>query len=551
MNQIVKTRVLFSTTYTGKTPKCCKTRIGKTLPIGIAMSKYNTTTTAVKISAIAKFLDELLVKKTFYVYTGTDAHSLPMLVFESGANLVLAKTILSGINKIPEMATNTDDAEAIMIADMLYEMEIGQNEEMNDLFHSFCKSKMPLPEKEVATFCDSYFWHNTKKNHAVRYETTLTREEIEAAIRSGMLKKAAIISDLKDLTTSFDVNAITPVSFKKEKKKPKDTFLKDCQEGKLILKHKWKEEQKELIPPLSFLDDMVTNESFKKFVNKIQFRAGKVMERMQEKEYGIDDINRLNDLGKDYINVSFVGKPGTGKSHNVHAAAAACGLPIYVVNCSHNTDEDRFEGMTKIVDGKPAAIPTEAVKCFKDGGILLLEEANLIQPAVIMGALGQAVEYPFILKQDGYQDIRRHPLCIVVTTMNVGTAGTKTIAQQFANRFKQSYVMNDPEKAEFIERLVQLTGESKGLCEWIYECYDRIIESVREDNAQADVDGILNSLSLRTCVGAIENIQEGATPKEAIRDSIIGKIAEQDFEVAESCASLIEAMIDYKPGKAY
>lgn len=528
-------------------PESSKAAPGKVMPIGIGFSEHRTAyNSGVKISSLSKYLDELLVNKLYFTYSDkTNAK----ILYESGLNLVLND---GSTAKTYGRPSNSD----IMISDVLWEMEFGKNKEMSDLFHMFCKSKLPLKEEDVALFCDSYYQHNAKKKHAIDVENTLTREEIEASVRSGLLKKADIISDLSDLAeTAFGkVKTVqSPVRSKKEaEKKNENSFIRDCKAGKFRINHKWTKESKELIPELSFLDDMVSNETFEKFVRKIVFRTNKVVERIGDKQYEQDDMKRLQDLGKDAINVTFVGKPGTGKSHNVHAAAAACGLPIYVVNCSQNTDEDRFEGMTKIVDGKPMAIPTEAVKCFKEGGILLLEEVNLAQSAVIMGALGQAVEYPYVLKQDGYKDIRRHPLCIVVSTMNVGTAGTKTVAQQFANRFKTSYIMDDPEKNEFIERLVQATGEEKSLCDWVYECYERITESVREDNAQADVDGILNALSVRTCIGAIENIQEGSSPKEAIYDSMIGKIAEQDAEVAENCKSIIKTMVDFKQtGRLY
>jgi len=166
---------------------------------------------------------------------------------------------------------------------------------------------------------------------------------------------------------------------------------------------------------------------------------------------------------------------------------------------------------------------------------------------VVMGSIGQTLEDPYILKKDGYQDIRRHPLCFFAATMNLATAGTKPVAQQLANRFKTSYVMNDPDKNAFIERLVKITKEPETLCAWVYSCYERVTEHVKEDNVQADTDGILNALSLRSCVGAIENIQEGSTPKEAVCDSIVGKVAEQDAEVAASCRALIASMPEYNP----
>ena len=525
-----------------KSPKCCKTLVGKQMPIGIGRSQYaSASPTGVKISNAAFYLDKFFVERNYFGYSNqTDK----VIVLEYEGNILYT-------NGDEMRSIKSASSDMVMMADILWDMECNDNEELKALFQTFSKSKIPFKEADVAKFCDSYFYHRARKEYTVTCNENLILGEVEASVRSGYLKPAHILKGIKDLPESVLKQVKVVETPEVEDKKvelvvSKDAFLESCKKGDYVIKHQWTEEQKALVPPLSFLDDMVSNVTFQKLVQKIKFRTDRVIPRMQDEPYADDDVKRINALGRDFINVTLVGKPGTGKSHNVHSAAAACGLPIYVVNCSQNMDEDRIEGMTKIVDGKPVAIPTEAVKCFRDGGILLFEEANLPQAAVIMGAAGQAVEYPFILKQDGYHDIRRHPLCIVVTTMNVGTAGTKTIAQQFANRFKTSYVMDDPERKEFIQRLINASGESESLCSWIYDCYERVTECIREDNAQADIDSILNSLSVRTCIGAIENIQEGSSPKEAIYDSIIGKIYEQDAEVAANCKSVIDIMVDYK-----
>ena len=218
---------------------------------------------------------------------------------------------------------------------------------------------------------------------------------------------------------------------------------------------------------------------------------------------------------------------------------------MYVVSNSHNTDEDEYQGMTKMVDGKPTAVITDTMRCYEHGGILVLEEINLPMAAVVMGSLGQAVEYPFILKKDGYIPVRRHPLCIIISTMNTGTAGSKVLSQPFANRFKQSYILDDPEKGNFIKILSQIEP-NEVICSWVYECYDRIVNCIKQDNAVADIDSILLSLSMRSCVGALENIQEGCEAREAVRNSIIGKIAEQDMEVAMSCEKVLKSIPDPK-----
>ena len=78
--------------------------------------------------------------------------------------------------------------------------------------------------------------------------------------------------------------------------------------------------------------------------------------------------------------------------------------------------------MTKVDgDGKFTVHDTAFSKAFETGGIVVLEEFNLADPGVLQGAIGQAIEYPFILNKDGWMEVRRHPLCVIIATMNSGT----------------------------------------------------------------------------------------------------------------------------------
>lgn len=392
-------------------------------------------------------------------------------------------------------------------------------------------------------FCDNFYYCMVKDKPDMPAEEIVI-SEYEAAMRSGELQPIPELEGVKMAECSIG----TPVKRKKQKIESvsfRDMYpKKNCLKGDYKIPYAWSAEAAENIPKMSLLNQYVPSDEYYKILNKCVKRlTEKVVPRVEQltAKYG-PDYDRIEAIGDDYINLTLCGKPGTGKSIMVHALAATLGMPLYVVNNSQNTDEDTYEGMTKMVDGKPTAVPTDVVKAFKYGGICLLEEINLPQAAVVMGALGQAVEFPFILKEDGYKTIRRHPLCVFISTMNTGAAGSKTVSQPFASRFKQSYRISDPTKEEFIKILMSRTGASKRLCSWVYTCYNKLVGVVKE-NPMADVDTILMTLSLRCCIGAIENIQEGYNPKEAIADSMIGKIAENDLIVAASCDEVLSSAI--------
>ena len=437
-------------------------------------------------------------------------------------------------------------ARQVLTAILIYEVTLHADETKESLkkcLESYNKTGS-VPAVLVGALCDAFYYELKIKSDTTieLLDTPLEEAELDAMQRqdspqeitipgSAMPKPKQIRSEIK--TAKKPVKRLTP-----------SETLEKAKKGEYLVPYEWKEETESYRPGLSILDDFIPNQIFTALLEKTNLRTRNVLTRIREE--GLDLSNpadRVRAIGKDYINVSLSGKPGTGKTRLGYAIGGATGMPVYTIPNSHNTDEDAYTGMTKMVDGQPMSVATDVVKCFEEGGILLLEEINLPQAAVVMGALGQALEFPFILMKDGYQPIRRHPLCIIISTMNTGTAGSKAVSQPFANRFKQSFVLDDPTKEDFI-RILANTGAEIVVCRWVYECYERIVAGIENDNAMADVESILLSLSVRTCIGAIENIQEGMEPREAVMNSIIGKISEQDREVAKACAKIVDGMRD-------
>ena len=132
-------------------------------------------------------------------------------------------------------------------------------------------------------------------------------------------------------------------------------------------------------------------------------------------------------------------------------------------------------------------------------------------------------------------------------------AGSKSVSEPFANRFRASYTLEDAERKEFVKTLVRSTGLAGYICEWVYDKYERIVKDLKGDSyGTADTDSILLSLSLRSCEGALQAIAEGQKPKDAIIDSIVGKIAERDLEVATSVRNLVDGFPDLRiEGEVY
>ena len=159
-----------------------------------------------------------------------------------------------------------------------------------------------------------------------------------------------------------------------------------------------------------------------------------------------------------------------------------------------------------------------------------------------MGSMGQAIEKPFIVMRDGYIPVRRHPLCIVIGTMNTGTAGSKQLNQALSSRFKCTYTLEDPDRNTFIN-ILAAQGYPKKNCRSVYDAYNKIITYLKKP--EQSQEELCENITLRGCFGALECVEEGQTFKEALNNTLVGKIAEVDLEVANQVKmAVIDSLAD-------
>lgn len=383
-----------------------------------------------------------------------------------------------------------------------------------------------ISQNNVALFCDAMY-HEPLQTRTIANDEIILQEGVsikpsfEQAVRKQSFSYISLISDLKLPDIIPNTGTTSTVS--------EDVF-EQAKKGEMLINYDFK--YKEFAQPISYLDEYVPNSTYRKTLNKITYRLNKVLERMNSGKSGIDAIKN------DYINFTLCGSPGTGKTVTAYALSASTGLPIMTINQSKHTEEDKYEGETKVINGKITSIESDFYKIYSSGGIILLEEFNLCDPGVIMGAIGQAIEFPFIFKKYGYETVRRHPLCVIISTMNTGTAGSKKVNEAFSSRNKQTYILDVPNKNEFVDILMKKGFERKN-CNKIYDVYSRVISYLTSPTVN-EPDMCMN-VTLRSCIGALESMEEGETVKEAVCSSIIGKIAENDIKLANETLAAISA----------
>lgn len=382
---------------------------------------------------------------------------------------------------------------------------------------------------EVMLFCDSLYYEGLLQDITELCDVTVEEYPVYETAKQAWTAQELVPIKAFDGLKNLPTLEISKAKSRKKASAAKTSInFDDCKAGKYILNYKWDDEEN--IVPLSFLDDFVPCEQYFSLVKKLDKRLNNILTNIDAGMEGIEALKR------DFVNALMIGKPGTGKTTIAYALSATFGIPVYSVTLSKNTEEDEFQCKTVVVNGQLQSVETFYSKAFENGGIIMLEEVNLPDAGVLMGAIGQGIEFPFILMKQGYIPVKRHPLCVVLGAFNVGTEGSRSISQALSSRFKQTYQLNDPTKDEFIERLKKRNSDEL-LCTWIYNIYSKLIAYLESPNVNAPE--IALNVTMRGCYGALENIEEGEDAKTAITNTLIGKIAEIDLELAKQAKKAV------------
>lgn len=471
---------------------------------------------AAKYSTVCTVLDLMLVDKCVEAMEGTDniytKFTYKDIVYECVYSY--QEDDLKWISSEPEGA-------GLLVPIVAYAISSNNTgdeaEELKTYFKEICEAKtQEEKEQSVLLFCDAFYYSIGKDLRISSFPKDLNRIVIDRGKTSGYF---TTIEALKNYSAA--PSAVTEAPLEEEKEEDYKIEYSD-----------WSEEQKGKVPPESILDTFVMTPVAEVIAKKVKYRMTNVIKKMEAGQTGV------NAIGKDCVNLLLVGRPGTGKTTIINAIAAMTGMPIYTVPISKHTEESFAEGINKIVEGKISFVETELLKAFEHGGIIVCEEINLADPGVIMGSLGQALEYPYVIMKDGYKPVYRHPLCIIIGTMNTGTAGSRQLNEALSSRFKNTYILDDPDKKDFL-KILSSKGYTMKNCRYVYQKYEQIMNYLKDPKNGGHED-LCGNITIRSCFGALESIEEGVNQEDAIISSIVGKIGERDLEVARELISLVK-----------
>jgi len=254
--------------------------------------------------------------------------------------------------------------------------------------------------------------------------------------------------------------------------------------------------------------------------------------------------------GKDYIKqmiralfyfkqCALIGPSGTGKTHVVYFIAEITGLPIWEVNCGLQTSTydlfGRYIGL-----GKENWIDGQIISWCRDGGILYLDEANMMKQDIaarlnpILDTRGHIV-----LTEKDNEVVKRHDFGYVIISMNPFSSefiGTKPLNAAFRRRmsvwltFDYLSVGTNISKQE-----IALIQKRSGVDE---DTSARIVRAGAELRRQYQTGDLPYGPSPGDLMNWAILIADGSDPITAANESIIGTTSD-DLEIQDTVRRII------------
>lgn len=192
----------------------------------------------------------------------------------------------------------------------------------------------------------------------------------------------------------------------------------------------------------------------------------KHLSTLKASDFIFKENNKLNVVNKVLAHlltrkqVRLVGPPSSGKNVLAEDIGKILNLPVVNVACTSDMDATDFFYSTELIDGDTKHVPSELVKAFEHGGVVVVDEFNSASADVLIAlhSLLDDREIIEIQKINGGKAIKRHKNCYFIFTMNEGTAGTKELNTALESRMSTIFVDRMADIKQILKTPIDVNG---------------------------------------------------------------------------------------------
>ncbi|MGO3018623.1 MAG: AAA family ATPase [Anaerococcus sp.] len=215
-------------------------------------------------------------------------------------------------------------------------------------------------------------------------------------------------------------------------------------------------------------------------------------------------------------NILLTGAKATGKNVLASNLSYIFGRPSWNISFHVNTDYNSLIGADTFKDGEVVFRKGPIYQAAINGGFAVLDEVNMAKNEAI-SVLHATLDHRRIIDIPGYEKIKLNKNTRFIATMNYGYIGTRELNEALASRF---LIINMPNiTSENLDKL--LTDKFPKLKKKYKIAFIKMFDSLQKKSENSEIS--TKSVDLRGLISAIETMQIGLNPYDAIQMAIINK----------------------------
>lgn len=210
------------------------------------------------------------------------------------------------------------------------------------------------------------------------------------------------------------------------------------------------------------------------------------------------------------------GGKATGKNTLTQSLAFAFQRPIWDMSFHSNIGKDEIVGSETFRDGNVVFNPGMAYTCALYGGIGVLDEINMAKDSAI-AVLNSMLDDRRVIDVPGYERLNLHPATTFIGTMNYGYAGTRALNEALASRF----VIPEVREMTGTEITDLLTKKFPNTITGVLKYFSGVFIDLQAKAHNAEISTA--SVDLRGIISALDMIQYGMNPNQAMTSNVVNK----------------------------